>query len=244
LILQVLGVIPARYDSKRFPGKPLFKIQGKTLLEWVYINSRRSRTIDRLIIATDDSRIANCAQSFGAEVFMSTTRHNCGSERVAEVANKIKAPIVVNIQGDEIGINAEIIRLAVNALKSDSKAWAGTIVHKIDDLKELKNPDLVKVVVDNNRRALYFSRNPIPYLSAKHIKNTVYYGHIGVYAFRNKYLQKFAGIKQGQLEKAEKLEQLRILENRGIISIATSKQKLISINRPRDVKSVERIITL
>jgi 3-deoxy-manno-octulosonate cytidylyltransferase (CMP-KDO synthetase) len=244
LILQVLGVIPARYDSKRFPGKSLFKIRGKTLLEWVYTNSKRSRLINRLIIATDDSRIADCAKSFGAEVFLSGTRHNCGSERVAEVASRLKYPIVVNIQGDEISINSEIIRLAVNALKSDSKAWVGTIVHKIDNTKELNNPDLVKVVVDNHRRALYFSRNPIPYISAKNIKSTVHYGHIGIYAFRNKCLQMFAGIKQGQLEKIEKLEQLRVLENGGIIAIAMTKNKLISINRPRDVKSVERILNL
>jgi 3-deoxy-manno-octulosonate cytidylyltransferase (CMP-KDO synthetase) len=244
LTVRVLGVIPVRYDSKRFPGKALFKIKGKPLIEWVYLNSKRSRIVDRLIIATDDDRIAECARSFGAEVFMSKRKHRCGSERIAEVAAGLNYPIVVNIQGDEISISAEIIRLAVNALKSDTKAWAGTVAHKIDNPDEIENPDLVKVVVDNHKRALYFSRNPIPSVSPNGLRETTYYGHIGVYAFRNKYLQRFAGLKQGQLEKAEKLEQLRILEHGGIIAVSISGKNGISINRRRDIKWVEKKLNL
>ena len=242
--LRILGVIPVRYDSKRFPGKALFKIQGKPLIEWVYMRSRRSRMIERLIIATDDERIAECARSFGAEVFMSKHRHNCGSERIAEAAANLNYPLVVNIQGDEISITSETIRLAVNALKSDTKAWAGTVAHKIDGPGEIENPDLVKVVVDNHKRALYFSRSPIPAVSPNNLRETTYYGHIGVYAFRNKYLQRFAGLKRGQLEKAEKLEQLRILEHGGIIAVSISGKRGISINRKRDIKRVEKILNL
>ena len=237
--MSILGVIPVRYDSKRFPGKALFKIKGKALIEWVYLRTRRCRLIDRLIVATDDDRIAECAQSFGAEVFFSRRRHTCGTERIAEAAAGHKYPIVVNIQGDEISITAEIIRKAVNALQSDTKAWAGTVAHIITTPEEMKNPDLVKVVVDNSKNALYFSRCPIPCTSSTNSAKLAHYGHIGVYAFRHKYLQKFAALKQGQLEKIEKLEQLRILENSGRIKVAITKNKLVSINRRKDVKWVE-----
>ncbi len=239
--MRVLGVIPARYDSKRFPGKILFKIKGKPLLQWVYEKSLRSRLIDRLIIATDDHRVADCAEGFGAEVFISRKRHKCGSERVAEAASNLNYPVVVNIQGDEYSISPEIIRLAVNALKSDTKAWAGTVSFRIDNALEMKNPDLVKVIVDNRKNALYFSRSIIPYSSKTTGMFAEYFGHIGVYAFRNKYLQKYAGLKQGPLEKSEKLEQLRILEHGGKIVVALSKSKTISINRRTDIRTLNNI---
>jgi 3-deoxy-manno-octulosonate cytidylyltransferase (CMP-KDO synthetase) len=239
--LRILGVIPARYDSKRFPGKVLFKIKGKPLLQWVYENTSRSRLIDRLIIATDDQRVAECARGFGAKVFISRRRHKCGSERVAEAAAGLNYPLVVNIQGDELSISPEIIRLAVNALKSDTKAWAGTVSFRIENDRELKNPDLVKVVVDNRKNALYFSRSIIPSSSKTTGKFAEYFGHIGVYAFRNNYLQKFAGLKQGPLEKSEKLEQLRILEHGGKIVVALSKSKTISINRRTDIRTLKNL---
>jgi 3-deoxy-manno-octulosonate cytidylyltransferase (CMP-KDO synthetase) len=239
--LRILGVIPARYDSKRFPGKVLFKIKGKPLLQWVYENTSRSRLIDRLIIATDDQRVAECARGFGAEVFISRRRHKCGSERVAEAAAGLNFPLVVNVQGDELSISPEIIRLAVNALKSDTKAWAGTVSFRIENERELKNPDLVKVVVDNRKNALYFSRSIIPFSSKTTGKFAEYFGHIGVYAFRNNYLQKFAGLKQGPLEKSEKLEQLRILEHGGKIVVALSKSKTISINRRTDIRTLNNL---
>lgn len=237
--MKVLGIIPVRLDSKRFPGKALYKIKGKPMLEWVYLRTKRSRLIDRLIIATDNDRIAECADSFGAEVFMSKKRHNCGSERIAEVASKFNYPYVVNIQGDEISITSEIIRLALNALKSSPQAWMGTVAFPIDDPKELKNPDLVKVVVDKSKNALYFSRCAVPYTSNLLEKNVTHYGHIGVYAYRNKYLKKFAALKQGQLERTENLEQLRILEHGGLVRVAFTKKKSISINRRSDIKWVE-----
>jgi 3-deoxy-manno-octulosonate cytidylyltransferase (CMP-KDO synthetase) len=239
--LRILGVIPARYDSKRFPGKVLFKIKDKPLLQWVYENALRSRIIDRLIIATDDERVAECARGFGAEVFISRKRHKCGSERVAEAASRFNYPLVVNIQGDEISISPETIRLAVNALKSDTKAWAGTVSFRIENAPDLKNPDLVKVIVDKHKNALYFSRSIIPYSSKTTGKHAEYFGHIGVYAFRNKYLQKYAGLKQGPLEKSEKLEQLRILEHGGKIVVALSKSKTISINRRTDIRTLNNI---
>jgi len=233
--LQTLGVIPARYQSKRFPGKILFKIKGKPLIQWVYEGARRSRLIDRLIIATDDDRIAESAEGFGAEVFMSQNRHKCGSERVAEVAAGLKYPIVINIQGDEYSITAEILRVAINAVKSDTKAWCGTVAFPLKNASDIKNPDLVKVVVDNHKNALYFSRCTIPHNAENRKGRTQYFGHIGVYAFRNKYLQKFAGLKQMPLEKAEKLEQLRILEHGGKIVVAFTKIKTLSINRRTDI---------
>lgn len=239
--MRILGVIPARYDSKRFPGKVLIKIKGKPLLQWVYENALRSRIIDRLIIATDNQRVAECASGFGAEVFISGRKHKCGSERVAEAASGLNYPVVVNIQGDEISISPEIIRLAISALKSDTKAWAGTVSFRIENALELKNPDLVKVIVDNRKNALYFSRSIIPFSSKTTGKSAEHFGHIGVYAFRNKYLQKYAGLKQGPLEKSEKLEQLRILEHGGKIVVALSKSKTISINRRTDIRTLNKI---
>ncbi len=238
--MRILGVIPARYQSKRFPGKILFKIKGKPLIQWVYEGAKRSRLIDRLIIATDDDRIAECAEGFGAEVFMSRRRHKCGSERVAEVARKFNFPIVVNIQGDEYSIRPEIIRAAVNAVKSNTKTWAGTVAFPLKSAADIKNPDLVKVIVDKDKNALYFSRCTIPHNAEKKTGRTQYFGHIGVYAFRNKYLQKFAGLKQMPLEKAEKLEQLRILEHGGKIVVVFTKIKTISINRRTDIRTLRK----
>lgn len=238
--MRILGVIPARYHSKRFPGKILFEIKGKPLIQWVYEGAKRSRLIDRLIIATDDDRIAECARGFGAEVFISRRRHKCGSERVAEAAAELNYAIVVNIQGDEYSIHPETVRAAVNAVKSDTKAWCGTVAFPLKNVSDIKNADLVKVVVDKHKNALYFSRSTIPHDAENKTGRTQYFGHIGVYAFRNKYLQKFAGLKQMPLEKAEKLEQLRILEHGGKIIVAITKIKTISINRRTDIRTLSK----
>jgi len=238
--VKILGVIPVRYDSKRFPGKALRKIHGRTILEWVYRRAARSRLIDRLIIATDDTRIVDCAYAFGAEVFLSRRPHSCGSERVAEVARRLRYPVVVNIQGDEVTIRPEIISHAIRALLSHPRIWAGTVAFRLRKPEKIKNPDLVKVVVDRGGRGLYFSRSIIPYSAAIEDKATAYYGHIGVYAFRNKYLQKFAGLKPGTLELAEQLEQLRILENGGTIAVAFVNEESISINRRADLRWAEK----
>ncbi len=234
--MKALGVIPARYDSKRFQGKALFKIKGKPLIEWVYLSCKKSRTLDKLIIATDDERIAEAARNFGAEVFMSKKRHRCGTERVAEAAADRKYPIVVNIQGDEMNISTKIIRRTIKKLESEPKSWAATAAFRISDFEQVKNPDLVKVIVDRSGNALYFSRSVIPYNADEEKRAREFYGHIGIYAFRNSYLQKFARLSQGPLEKAEKLEQLRILEHGGRIVISITGEQTISINRRTDLK--------
>lgn len=236
--MKTVGVIPLRMGSKRFPGKALHKIKGRPLAEWVYNGAKRSRMLDKLIIATDDKKIAEFAESIGAECVISDKKHSCGSERVAEAVAKYKPKIVVNIQGDEIGADAELIRLSIKAVEGDKYAWAGTVARLLK-AKEIENNDNVKVVVDNWKRALYFSRCPIP-CKADGVKGRVeYYGHVGVYAFRYKFLQKFAELKPTPLEKAEKLEQLRILEHGGIISVAFTKNDYISINRKSDIKTAE-----
>jgi len=241
--LKVVGVIPVRFDSQRFPGKALFKIEGKTVLEHVYTRACRYRAFERLIIATDDARIEQCARELGAECFVSKRRHSCGSERVAEAVAGIKTDIVVNIQGDEVLLKPELISAAIRAVRSDPSVSCGTVCHPIESDAEFANGDLVKVVIDRNRQALYFSRSPIPNIvDAKLRKGTPRLGHIGIYAFRKAALQRFARLKPTPYEKAEHLEQLRLIESGMKMKVSLTNFKNFSLNRKQDIPHIRRIL--
>jgi 3-deoxy-manno-octulosonate cytidylyltransferase (CMP-KDO synthetase) len=238
-ILKVLGVIPARYSSTRFPGKALADINGKPMIQWCYESSLKSKLIDKLIVATDDKRIFNAVKKFGGEVVMTSKKHRSGTDRIAEAARKFKCDIVVNIQGDEPFIDYRTIDKAIDALKKDKSSQVSTVAKKITDKKEIRNPNNVKVVFDDDFNALYFSRSVIPFDRDGKGK-TNYYRHYGLYVYRKDYLLKITKLPESPLEKTEKLEQLRVLENGGKIKIVLTNIDSFSIDTPEDLKGIKK----
>ena len=239
---QVLGVIPARLGSRRFPDKVLYPYRGKPLLFYIWDSVRHSRQIERLVIATDNSDIRKAAESFGAEVVMTAGRHRTGSDRVAEVAGKIGGQLIVNIQGDALGMNAKVLDRIIGSMKAAPRMQFATLAYRIRSEKELRNPDVVKVVADRQSRAVWFSRSPLPYLqngkAGAKASGFRFLGHIGVYLFRRRALEVFSSWPRGRFEKAESLEQLRILENGKLIHLFETRMSQIAINSPDDLKKM------
>lgn len=237
--MLILGVIPARYNSTRFPGKPLAKILNKPMIQWVYENAKK--VIPRVVIATDDRKIMNAVWSFGAEVMLTSKNCSCGTDRIAEVAKKVYSDIVVNIQGDEPLISSQIIKSTIDCLIKDKNAHIATACSKVENKDEIINPDTAKIVLDKNNYAIYFSRSPIPFFFTKKIKPFIY-KHIGIYIFRRNVLFKFTKMKKSFLEKVEGLEQLRAIENGFKIKCYISKYSTIGVDRPDDILKVERLL--
>lgn len=260
--MKTLAIIPARYASTRFPGKPLAMISGKTMIQCVYEQALKAKTLDRIIVATDDTRIADTVKSFGGEVMMTSASHSNGTERCIEVLFQINTEnltsnlvnksgqtnrfspvydIVVNIQGDEPFIDPEDINKAVTLLKNNAFDIA-TLSKKIDALSDLDNPNVVKVIFDVTGKAIYFSRCAVPYLrdvpASERLKAHDFYKHIGLYAFKGSTLLKLPQLKESLLEKAEKLEQLRWLENGLTIGVAETQNNSISIDTPEDLAKI------
>jgi 3-deoxy-manno-octulosonate cytidylyltransferase (CMP-KDO synthetase) len=233
----VIGIIPARFTSTRLPGKPLVMIKGKTMIQRVYEQALKSKLIDHVIVATDDKRIYNAVMDFGGNAEMTSSKHKSGTDRIGEIAKKIKCDIIVNIQGDEPFIDPVNIDKAIKPLLDDKKLNVSTLCFKIKNKKEIPDPNVVKVIFNKYRDALYFSRNPIPYNRDKN-KKTVYYKHIGLYVYRNKYLLKLIKLKQTKAEKSEKLEQLRILESGERIKVIETRADSVSIDTKEDLKKV------
>ena len=205
-------VIPARYGSTRFPGKPLAQLWGKPIIQHVWERAGQSRLCSRVIIATDDERIAAVARGFGAEVAMTRADHPSGTDRVAEVAGALTAELIVNVQGDEPLVDPAAIDAAVEPLLADPAIPMGTLAAPCEEVAELMNPNIVKVVMDQAGFALYFSRLPIPFVRDSHA-DTTKYRHIGLYVYRREFLLGLAKLAPTPLEQAEKLEQLRVLEH-------------------------------
>ncbi|WP_319229779.1 3-deoxy-manno-octulosonate cytidylyltransferase [Draconibacterium orientale] len=239
--MNFIGIIPARYQSSRFPGKPLAKIKNKPMIQWVYENA--SKALPYVCVATDDDRIFDAVKAFGGEVVKTLPTHQSGTDRCAEAALKIAknrpVDIVVNIQGDEPFVKPEQIELIKLCFESETEI--ATLVKKIDSEEELFNPNRPKVVLDNNDSALYFSRSPIPYFRGEENKNWVkkhtFWSHIGMYAFKADVLQKITQLEQGKLELAESLEQLRWLENGYKIKTAETTSATIGIDTPEDLEA-------
>jgi 3-deoxy-manno-octulosonate cytidylyltransferase (CMP-KDO synthetase) len=213
----IIGVIPSRYASQRLPAKPLINLLGKTMVQRVYEQVQKTKLINRVIVATDDLRIENVVHTFGGEVILTSPDIKSGSDRVAVVASKVQGDIFVNIQGDEPLIAPEMIDQAVSLLLEDASILVSTLVKKIEAPEDLMNPHVVKVVLDHHMYALYFSRAPIPHIrdegdTTKWLKLHPFYKHIGLYAFRKSFLMQYSQLHESTLEKAERLEQLRILE--------------------------------
>ncbi len=237
----VLGVIPSRYQSQRFPGKPLADIMGKPMIQWVYERASRSKRISRLIVATDDERIFDVVRKFGGAVEMTSAEIKNGTERAAVIAERFEHPIIVNIQGDEPLIDPAAIDVAIHLLQEDLRAVVGTLVKKIENVEELHNPNLPKVVLDKQHYALYFSRAAIPFdrdctNAEDWIIHANYYRHIGLYVYRKNFLKEYIRMPESDLEQIEKLEQLRILENGYKIKAAIVDYAPRGIDTPEDLR--------
>ena len=232
---SAIGIIPARYGAQRFPGKPLAKILGKPMIQWVYERSVSSNALKKVIIATDDEKIQNVARSFGAETVMTSSHHPSGTDRAAEIARELNVPLIINIQGDEPLIRGEMITSLVNALQDDTAAMATLAVKSWDD-RLLKDENTVKVVFDREGHALYFSRSPIPNNSDH------FWIHIGIYGYQREFLLEFSKLKPTFLENIEKLEQLRALEYGYKIKIIESDHSTLSVDVPGDINRIENIL--
>lgn len=239
---MIIGVIPARFASTRLMGKPLANVGDKPMIQHTYENASKSKLIEKLILAVDDTKVASVARGFGADVIETPKDIASGSDRIAFVAKIYKeADIIVNIQGDEPFIQPEMIDQAIEPLLFDKTIEVATLIKQINSLKELRSPDIVKVVFDYNNYALYFSRATIPFArnaisDSAALDITDYYKHLGLYVFRRKALLKFTSLKQTDLETTEMLEQLRMLENGMRIKVVETEYDSISVDTQEDLK--------
>jgi 3-deoxy-manno-octulosonate cytidylyltransferase (CMP-KDO synthetase) len=242
--MKVLGIIPSRFKSSRLPGKPLIKIDGVSMIERVYKRAMKAKLIDELIVATDDKKIFNEVKRFGGKVMMTSSRHQSGTDRIAEVASKTNYEIIVNIQGDEPLIPPTNIDKVVAPMLKDRNLNVATLAFRFKNIYEVMDINNVKVVLDINGFALYFSRSIIPFNRNESIvkldlNKTKYFKHIGLYAFRKDYLSKFAKMKPSDLEKSEKLEQLRIVENGEKIKVVTTTLDSHSVDTKQDLEKIK-----
>jgi len=235
-------IIPARYDSARFPGKLLYPLNGIPVIQHVYENSRHARLADDVLVATDSETIFEKVISFGGRAVMTDGKHQSGTDRIAEVARSINYDIIVNVQGDEPLIRPEMIDEVITLL-ADKNASIGTLIKKIENPEEIADPNVVKVVFDTEGFALYFSRARIPFHAA-HSETLMpdYYKHIGIYSYRREILLALAGMKQTGLEQIEKLEQLRALENGIRIKIRETSFETYGVDTPEDIERVEKCL--
>jgi 3-deoxy-manno-octulosonate cytidylyltransferase (CMP-KDO synthetase) len=239
---KALGIIPARWASTRFPGKPLHSIAGKPLLQRVWESSRRAKRLDHLIIATDDFRIAEAAFAWGAEVAMTSASHASGTDRIAEIAAKAREfAHIVNIQGDEPMIDPKLIDRLVRELQRDQKLEMITAAHPFADPREAESSHQVKVVVNKKNEALYFSRSAIPF-ARDAAARPHYFRHQGIYGYRRDLLLRFVRWKPTPLERMESLEQLRALENGVRIKVVMTGSGSPGVDTPEDAQMIERLI--
>ena len=239
---KVAVLIPARYASTRLPAKPLHPIAGKPLIQHVWERCARAKGIETVIVATDDLRIAQADFAFGAEVAMTSPKHRSGTDRVAEVAKKLRGfSHVINVQGDEPLIDPTVITKLAKTMAADKAVQMITSASVFTPEDDLGNPNLVKVVLDRASDALYFSRSPIPYFRDDGVP-PAFYRHQGIYGYSTKFLLQFVRWKPGVLEQAESLEQLRALENGAKIRVVLAKHASVSVDTPEDVAVVERML--
>ena len=244
---DVLAVIPSRFAARRFPGKPLALIQGRPMIQWVYERASRSQLVTRVVVATDDERIRSAVASFGGEAVMTSPSHPTGTDRIAEVASAVPCDLVVNVQGDEPLIHPGMIDEALRPLIDDPTIPMGTVCRRIEDRREAFDPNVVKVVLDANGFALYFSRAPIPWdRDAWSGKGSFadlpltgsQYKHIGLYVYRRDFLLAYPAMPQTPLEAVEKLEQLRALESGRRIRVVVTEHDSFGVDIPDDLSKI------
>lgn len=244
--MKFIVLIPARFQSTRFPGKPLALLGNKPVIQWVYENAKKA--VGNVWVATDDDRIFNAVEAFGGKAVYTQSTHRSGTDRCAEAARILKGntsfDVVINIQGDEPFIQAEQIRQLMACF--DGKTEIATLVKEMDSTEELFNPNRPKVVLDNHQNALYFSRSPIPFVRGEKENNwlvaNTFWAHIGLYAYQEQVLQQITQLNPGKLENAEALEQLRWLENGFKIKTAVTQFQSIGIDTPEDLEMAEKLL--
>ena len=237
--MKAAVVIPARYGSTRFPGKALIKDPaGKPLLQYVYEAAHQAERVNQVIVATDDERIYAVVQAFGGEARMTAAHHRCGSDRVAEVAAHLSQSVVVNLQGDEPSIRPQMITQVIELLDQAPECAVATLAARVETEQELADANVVKVVLDESSRALYFSRAPIPFVrdaAAPLADSPVpHLRHLGIYAYRRPFLLEYAHFGPHPLEEAEKLEQLRILAHGHMIAVGLTEHRTFKVDTPED----------
>ena len=240
-MMKAIGIIPARWKASRFEGKILAMIAGKPLIQHVWERAKESHLLEDLIIATDSEKVIKAAESFGGKAVYTSKDQPSGTDRIAEVVNPIEVEIIVNIQGDEPLMHYSMIDGLVRALDEEKSTPMATVIKKISDKSELENPNVVKVAVDKDGYALYFSRYPIPYLRDND-KSHVFYKHIGIYAYTKDFVFTYTNLPRSPLEDAEKLEQLRVLENGYRIKTIETDYDTIGVDTPEDLKKAEEAI--
>ncbi len=236
--MRAIGVIPARYESSRFPGKALADLLGKPLIQYVWEEALKARSLEDLLVATDDERILKTVQAFGGRAVITARGHKSGTDRLTEVVNPIDAQIVVNIQGDEPLIRPAMIDRLVECLLHEPEIPMASVIRKIEDMHDLVDPNVVKVVKDKDNYALYFSRSAIPHLRSA--GSAVFYKHLGLYAYTKDFLFTFTNLSVGELEAAEKLEQLRALEHGYKIKLVETDIDAIGVDTPEDLEKVKQ----
>lgn len=246
-MLRALGVIPARYGSTRFRGKPLAPLGNRTLLEEVWRRTRQARRLSRLIVATDDRRIADACNAFGADVLMTSTEHPSGTDRAAEVLRRCRESgedynVVLNVQGDEPMISAGALDRLLALFEHGAAPEMATLSEEITDLAEVLDPNVVKVVTDRNGRALYFSRGPIPHTRSGSPDPAACRKHQGIYAYRSDILESLTSMPPSPLETVEGLEQLRALEAGYTIRVLESDFHSIGVDTPEDLERVAALL--
>lgn len=240
--MKVIGIIPARYDSTRFPGKPLVDINGMTMIQRVYNQVKHAASLSEVVVATDDQRIFDHVQSFAGNVLMTSKEHQSGTDRCAEIINKVSGfDVAINIQGDEPFIDPQQIDLLVSCFQQENTQIA-TLIRKIEQLQDLENTNKPKVVINNKQEAVYFSRQAIPYYRGKDMRDWLkemdYYNHIGIYGYRTEILKEISKLPVSKLELAESLEQLRWIDNGYQIKTAISNHLNEAIDTPEDLQYI------
>jgi len=235
-MMDVIGVIPARFESSRFPGKVLANIAGRTMIQWVWEAASKSTLLEDLIIATDDEKVIKAAETFGGKAVLTSKDYSSGTDRICEVVNPLDVKVIINIQADEPLINSGMIDELARTLLEDDSIQAATLRYKIEDSDELNDPNVVKVVSDKDGFALYFSRSLIPCNLSSAAQQI--YKHIGMYAYTKDFLFTFANLTPSFLEQAENLEQLRALEHGYKIKVIDAGCDSISVDTPRDLEKV------
>lgn len=242
--MRTVAIIPSRYGSSRFPGKPLASIAGRPMIEHVYRKVSSCAGISDVFAATDDERILSCVEGFGGKAVMTRGTHASGTDRIAECADRLgldDRDVVVNVQGDQPLVDPAVLTEMIEPLLRDESLPMSTLMIRIHDPGDLSNPNHVKVVCDDRGFALYFSRHPIPFCRDAG-SDAVHHKHLGLYAYRTAFLKTFTGLPEGRLERAEKLEQLRALENGYRIRVVETGHDSPEVDAPEDVARVESMM--
>lgn len=240
--MKIIAIIPSRYQSSRFPGKPLAQICGKPMIQHVYENVKKVTALDAVYVATDDARIYEAVKAFGGDVLMTSDKHTCGTDRLAECADILDLAedvLVLNIQGDEPMIRQEMVQDLIDAFDSDD-VYMGTLKKAIDQEEEIGNPNVVKVITNVHGDAIYFSRYPIPF--ERDGKKAKHYKHIGVYGYKTWFLKKYSKMEKTDLEIAESLEQLRVIERGYQIRVKETKYQTVGVDTPEQLAQVEALM--